>query len=77
MSEKVVKLEVKYVAKQYNLGWFGKVTKYETAEFLGSVDLLEETKRDLNVLKSEGDVVWYDYQLVNKTDFVTSDNTVG
>ena len=60
MRQKSVKLEVEYVSKQFNLGWFGKVTKYVTRSYLVPHDSMEDLKRGLNSMVSEGKVVWYD-----------------
>ena len=68
MSEKLVKIEVKTVETLLNLGWFGKIKRYATTEFLGSHSNVESMKRNLNTLVSEGVVISYDFSEVNDTD---------
>jgi hypothetical protein len=58
--EKDVKLVIKWVDKQFNLGWFGTLTRYGTAEYIGPASSFEEVKSRLNVMEG----VSYDFEEV-------------
>ena len=58
--EKDVKLVIKWVDKQFNLGWFGTLTRYGTAEYIWPASAFEEVKSRLNVMEG----VSYDFEEV-------------